>query len=142
MALKGKADISNNINIQFIQPLVDADRRLARSEFTDFTDPNKPGEGSAIVDRLSNPRGIFQKRELDLSGNRTNNYDSPGRRPDGRAALRSSWCRWSRLRTRRSTSTSTCRATSKEPKPRTCRALSATRAVASLSVIWTTTIFR
>lgn len=54
VALKGKADIGDKINTQVIQPLINANRRLARSDFPDFNDPNKPGEGSAMVERLSN----------------------------------------------------------------------------------------
>ena len=32
---------------------------LARSDFPDFNDPNKLGEGQAMVERLSNLIGIF-----------------------------------------------------------------------------------
>ena len=54
IALKGKSDIGEKINTQIIQPLIDANTRLARSDFPDFNDPNKLGEGQAIVDRLTN----------------------------------------------------------------------------------------
>lgn len=70
IALKGKSDIGDKINTQIIQPLIDANSRLARSDFPDFNDPNKLGEGQAMVDRLSNLIGIFQKPELDFSKNR------------------------------------------------------------------------
>src|ERR1700724_1539517 len=60
VALKGDADIGNKINTQVIQPLIDANTRLARSDFPDFNDPNKLGEGQAMVDRLTNVIGIFQ----------------------------------------------------------------------------------
>jgi len=78
VALKGKTDIGDKINTQIIQPLIDANSRLARSDFPDFNDPNKLGEGSAMVERLSNPVGIFQKPELDFSGNRAENDDILG----------------------------------------------------------------
>jgi hypothetical protein len=41
IALKGKSDIGDKINTQIIQPLIDANTRLARSDFPDFNDPNK-----------------------------------------------------------------------------------------------------
>ena len=61
-----------------IQQLIDANSRLARSDFPDFNDPNRLGEGSAKVERLSNLIGIFQKPELDFSGNRADNDDILG----------------------------------------------------------------
>ena len=78
VALKGKADIGDKINTQVIQQLIDANSRLARSDFPDFNDPNRLGEGSAKVERLSNLIGIFQKPELDFSGNRADNDDILG----------------------------------------------------------------
>jgi type I restriction enzyme M protein len=78
VALKGKADIGDKINTQVIQPLIEANARLARSDFPDFNDPNKLGEGSAMVERLSNLIGIFQKPELDFSGNHAENDDILG----------------------------------------------------------------
>ena len=78
VALKGKSDIGDRINTQVIQPLIDANTRLARSDFPDFNDPNKLGEGSAMVERLSNLISIFQKPELDFSGNRAENDDILG----------------------------------------------------------------
>lgn len=76
--LKGKPDIGDKINTQVIQPLIDANTRLARSDFPDFNDPNKLGEGQAMVERLSNLIGIFQKPELDFSNNRAENDDILG----------------------------------------------------------------
>ena len=65
IALKGRCDIGHKINTQIIQPLIVANARLARNDFPDFNDPNKLGEGQAMVERLSNLVGIFQKPELD-----------------------------------------------------------------------------
>jgi type I restriction enzyme M protein len=78
IALKGKSDIGDRINTQIIQPLIEANARLARSDFPDFNDPNKLGEGQAMVDRLTNLVGIFQKPELDFSQNRAEHDDILG----------------------------------------------------------------
>ena len=78
VALKGKSDIGDKINTQVIQPLIDANSRLARSDFPDFNDPNKLGEGKAMVDRLSNLVGIFENPELDFSKHRADNDDLLG----------------------------------------------------------------
>ena len=78
VALKGNPDIGNKINTQIIQPLIDANARLARSDFPDFNDPNKLGEGDAMVQRLTNLVAIFEKPELDFSKNRADNDDILG----------------------------------------------------------------
>src|SRR5450755_1484479 len=78
IVLKGKSDIGDKINTQIIQPLIDANTRLARSDFPDFNDPNKLGEGQAMVDRLTNLIGIFQKPELDFSQNQAEHDDILG----------------------------------------------------------------
>jgi type I restriction enzyme M protein len=78
VALKGNSDIGNKINTQVIQPLIDANSRLARSDFPDFNDSNKLGEGPAKVERLSNLIAIFQKPELDFSKNRAEHDDILG----------------------------------------------------------------
>ena len=78
VALKGKPDIGDKINTQVIQPLIAANQHLGRSDFPDFNDPNKLGEGKAMVDRLTNLVGIFQKPELDFSGNQAENDDILG----------------------------------------------------------------
>lgn len=76
--LKGKSDIGDKINTQIIQPLIEANQRLARSDFPDFNDPNKLGEGKAMVDRLSNLIAIFQKPELNFAKNRAEHDDILG----------------------------------------------------------------
>ncbi|MEQ1892961.1 MAG: class I SAM-dependent DNA methyltransferase [Planctomycetota bacterium] len=78
VALKGKSDIGERINTQIVAPLVQANARLARSDFPDFDDPNKLGEGQAKVERLTNLVGIFQKPELDFSRNRAEHDDILG----------------------------------------------------------------
>ncbi|WP_395794219.1 N-6 DNA methylase [Aquimonas sp.] len=78
VALKGKPGIGDKINTDIIRPLIEANERLARSDFPDFNDPNKLGEGQAMVDRLSNLIGIFEKPELDFSANRAEHDDILG----------------------------------------------------------------
>src|ERR1039457_2639920 len=78
VALQGKPDIGDKINKQVIQPLIDANSRLARSDFPDFNDPNKLGDGAARVEKLSNLIAIFQKPELDFSQNRAEHDDILG----------------------------------------------------------------
>jgi type I restriction enzyme M protein len=78
VAMKGKGDIGDKINTQIIRPLVDANSRLARSDFPDFNDPNKLGEGKELVDRVSNLVGIFQNPELDFSQNHAEHDDLLG----------------------------------------------------------------
>ena len=78
VALKGKSDIGDKINTQIIQPLIDKNTSLARTDFPDFNDPNKLGEGQAMVERLSNLIAIFQKPELDFSKNRADHDDILG----------------------------------------------------------------
>ncbi len=78
VALKGKPDIGDKINTQIIQPLIDANARLARSDFPDFNDPNKLGEPQAMVERLTELVSIFSKPELDFSKNRADHDDILG----------------------------------------------------------------
>jgi type I restriction enzyme M protein len=76
IALKGNSAIGDKINTQIIQPLIDSNNGLARTDFPDFNDPNKLGEGQAMVDRLTNLIAIFQ--ELDFSQNRADHDDLLG----------------------------------------------------------------
>lgn len=78
VALKGKADIGDKINKKVIAPLVEANSRLARSDFPDFNDPNKLGEGNEMVKRLENLIGIFENPALDFSKNRAEHDDILG----------------------------------------------------------------
>ncbi len=78
LALRGKSDIGDKINTQVIAPLVQANDRLARSDFPDFNDSNKLGEGQAKVDRLTNLVNIFTSPQLDFSQNRADHDDLLG----------------------------------------------------------------
>ena len=78
VALKGKDDIGDRINTQVIQPLIDANSRLARSDFPDFNDSNKLGDGAQKVEKLGNLIAIFENPALDFSKNRAENDDILG----------------------------------------------------------------
>ena len=78
VALKGKSDIGDKINTQVIQPLIDANARLARSDFPNFNDSNKLGDGAQKVEKLGNLIAIFQNPALDFSKNRAENDDILG----------------------------------------------------------------
>jgi type I restriction enzyme M protein len=78
LELRGKSDIGDKINTQIIAPLVQANARLARSDFPDFNDSNKLGEGQAKVDLLTNLINIFASPQLDFSQNRAEHDDILG----------------------------------------------------------------
>src|SRR6185312_747815 len=78
MALKGKSNIGEKINTQIIQPLIDNNSRLARSDFPDFDDTNKLGEGAEKVEKLTNLIAIFENPQLDFSQNRADHDDILG----------------------------------------------------------------
>ena len=78
VALKGNSDIGNLINTQVIQPLIDTNSRLARSDFPDFNDSNKLGDGPHKVEKLGNLIAIFENPALDFSKNRAENDDILG----------------------------------------------------------------
>ena len=78
LALRGKSDIGDRINTQVIAPLVEANTRLAHSDFPDFNDPNKLGQGNEMVERLTNLINIFARPELDFSQNRADHDDILG----------------------------------------------------------------
>lgn len=78
VALKGRPDIGDRINTQIIQRLIDNNSRLARTDFPDFNDPNKLGEGAAMVERLGNLIAIFEKPELNFANHRAENDDLLG----------------------------------------------------------------
>jgi len=77
--MKGHPNIGDRINTEVIQPLIDANTRsLARSDFPDFNDKTKLGDGKEMVDRLSDLVAIFEKPELDFSQHRAEQDDLLG----------------------------------------------------------------
>ena len=78
LKLRGKSDIGDQINKHVIAPLVQANTRLALSDFPDFNDPAKLGQGNEMVERLTNLVSIFARPELDFSQNRAEHDDILG----------------------------------------------------------------
>ncbi|MEM6812502.1 MAG: type I restriction-modification system subunit M [Pseudomonadota bacterium] len=78
IALKGKPDIGDKINKNVIAPLASANDQLSQSDFPDFNDNVKLGDGKEKVERLSNLIAIFQTPSLDFSKNRADGDDILG----------------------------------------------------------------
>src|SRR5437763_2638154 len=75
VALKGKADIGDQINKKILGPL-SRDNNL--SDMPDFNDPTKLGSGKEMVERLTNLIAIFENPALDFSKNRAEGDDILG----------------------------------------------------------------
>jgi type I restriction enzyme M protein len=75
VALKGKSDIGDQINKKIIAPLANANKL---SDFPDFNDAAKLGNGKEMVDRLTNLIAIFENPALDFSKNRAEGDDILG----------------------------------------------------------------
>lgn len=75
VALKGTADIGDQINKKILGPLVEANKL---SDMPDFNDPAKLGDGKEKVDRLTNLIAIFENPALDFSQNRADGDDLLG----------------------------------------------------------------
>src|SRR6266571_2205998 len=75
VALKGKPDISDQINKKIIAPLANTNKL---SDFPDFNDATKLGSGKEMVDRLTNLIAIFENPALDFSKNRAEGDDILG----------------------------------------------------------------
>ncbi len=78
VAMKGKSDIGDQINKKIIAPLAAANQSLNQSDFPDFNDPVKLGDGKERTERLTNLISIFQNRALDFSKNRADGDDILG----------------------------------------------------------------
>ncbi len=75
VALKGKADIGDQINKKIVAPLAAANKL---SDMPDFNDATKLGSGKEMVERLSNLIAIFENKALDFSKNRADGDDILG----------------------------------------------------------------
>src|SRR6202158_6068947 len=75
VALKGKSDIGDQINKKIIAPLANSNKL---SDFPDFNDSSKLGDGKEKVDRLTNLIAIFENPELDFRKNRAEGDDILG----------------------------------------------------------------
>lgn len=78
VALKGKPTIGDDINKKIIGPLTKANQQLSQSDFPDFNDAAKLGDGKERVDRLTHLIAIFQNPALDFSKNRAEGDDILG----------------------------------------------------------------
>ncbi|MDR9367322.1 MAG: type I restriction-modification system subunit M [Balneolaceae bacterium] len=78
VALKGKADIGDQINKKIIAPIAEANDLKGVIDQTDFNDDEKLGSGKDKVNRLSNLIGIFQDANLDFGQNRAGDDDLLG----------------------------------------------------------------
>ncbi len=76
-ALKGKADIGNQINI-IIGVLAGANDLKGVIDVADFADDDKLGKGKEMVDKLTNLISIFENPSLDFSKNRAGGDDILG----------------------------------------------------------------
>lgn len=74
---KGKSDIGDKIN-KIIGTFAQANGLTGVITVADFNDDEKLGKGKDKVDKLSNLLEIFEKSELDFSGNRAENDDLLG----------------------------------------------------------------
>jgi type I restriction enzyme M protein len=74
---KGKSDIGDRIN-KIIGAFAQANHLTGVITVADFNDDEKLGKGKDKVDKLSNLLEIFEKSELDFSGNRAENDDLLG----------------------------------------------------------------
>ena len=77
VALKGAKEIGEKMNT-LISELAKANDLQGVIDVADFDDPDELGEGKEMVDRLSNLVAIFEKPELDFSGNRAEGDDLLG----------------------------------------------------------------
>ncbi len=75
VALKGTPNIGDDINKKIIGPLANANQL---SDFPDFNDATKLGDGKEKVDRLTNLIAIFENPALDFSKNRAEGDDILG----------------------------------------------------------------
>ncbi len=75
VALKGRADIGDQINKTIIRPLEDANHLVIKA---DFNDDALLGQGKEKVEKLGNLIGIFESPDLDFSKNRAEGDDILG----------------------------------------------------------------
>src|ERR1700729_3049390 len=78
VALKGKSDIGDQINKKIIAPLTKANQQLSLSDFPDFNDATKLGDGKERVERLTNLIAVFENKALDFLKNRAEGDDILG----------------------------------------------------------------
>ncbi len=77
VALKGSANIGDDINKKILGPIAEANR-LSKADLADFDDAALLGDGKEKVDRLTDLISIFQDHALDFSKNRADGDDILG----------------------------------------------------------------
>jgi type I restriction enzyme M protein len=77
-ALKGRADIGEQINKKILKPLFAANGLEGAIELVDFDDDDKLGSDKEKVDRLSKLIAIFENPSLDFKNNRAEDDDILG----------------------------------------------------------------
>ena len=78
VALKGQADIGDQINKKILKPLFSANGLEGSVELADFNDDDKLGSDKEKVDRLSKLISIFENPSLDFKNNRAEDDDILG----------------------------------------------------------------
>ncbi|KAA0224680.1 type I restriction-modification system subunit M [candidate division KSB1 bacterium] len=78
VALKGKTNIGDDINKKIVAPLAKHNRQISQSDFPDFNDATKLGDGKEKIERLTNLIAIFENPALDFSKNRAEGDDILG----------------------------------------------------------------
>lgn len=78
VALKGKSSIGDDINKKIVAPLAKHNKQISQSDFPDFNDSTKLGDGKEKVERLTNLIAIFENPALDFSKNRAEGDDILG----------------------------------------------------------------
>src|SRR5207237_6094765 len=71
-------EIGDQINKKVIARLANANQQISQSDFPDFNDPVKLGDGKEKVERLTNLIAIFENKALDFSKNRADGDDILG----------------------------------------------------------------
>ena len=78
VALKGNPEVGDLINKTIFAPLAKANQQLSQSDFPDFNDPVKLGDGKERTQRLTDLIAIFENPALNFSKNRAEGDDILG----------------------------------------------------------------
>jgi type I restriction enzyme M protein len=78
VTFKGKTSIGDDINKKIIEPIIKANDQLSQSDFPDFNNDVKLGNGKEKIERLTNLIAIFEEKALDFTNNRTEGDDILG----------------------------------------------------------------
>ena len=76
--LKGTSNIGDDINKKILGKILENNTHLQISDFANFNDPEKLGNGKEMVDKLTNLIAIFENDDLDFSSNQADGDDILG----------------------------------------------------------------